>query len=412
MNYGLIGKSLVHSFSKNIHRELSDYVYNYYEVNKEDLPSLLNKEDMGGFNVTIPYKQEVIKYCKSLSPSAEKIGSVNTLVYDKSRNITGYNTDYDGFIYLLKRSSIELKGSSVLILGSGGTSLTAKAVASDLGAAKITVVSRRGPMTYENLEHCYDSTVIINTTPVGMYPNNGESLIDLSLFKSCKAVVDVVYNPLKTKLVLQAEALGIKATGGLPMLVAQARTASELFTGETIDDNKVEAIIKSLSKEKENIVLVGMPGCGKSTIGAALAKATGKELIETDVLIEKQEGKTIPEIFEEKGEAYFREVEKAMVASAGKRSGVIISTGGGVILNKENLDPLRQNGRIYFIKRPTNNLSREGRPLSKSLGTLEEMYKIRLPLYLSFSDQVVHNSTTISEITDSILKDYNETSIL
>ncbi len=412
MKYGLIGRSLVHSFSKNIHRELSDYVYNYYEITKEDLPSLLKEEDIGGFNVTIPYKQEVIKYCKSLSPSAKKIGSVNTLVYDKDRNIKGYNTDYDGFIYLLKRSNIELKEASVLILGSGGTSLTATAVASDLGAAKITVVSRKGPVTYENLEPYYNSTIIINTTPVGMYPNNGESLIDLSLFKECKAVVDVVYNPLKTKLILQAESLGIKATGGLPMLVAQARTASELFTGKTISDAKVESIIKSLSKEKENIILVGMPGCGKSTIGAALAKLTGKELIETDALVEAQEKKTIPEIFQEKGEEYFREVEKSIVASVGKRSGVIISTGGGVILNKENLEPLRQNGRIYFIKRPIENLSRNGRPLSRSLIALKEMYKIRLPLYLSFANEIVYNITTVSETAYRILQIYNKSSLL
>ncbi|WP_426350744.1 shikimate kinase [Alloiococcus sp. CFN-8] len=411
MKYGLIGESLVHSFSKNIHRELSDYVYNYYEVNKEELPSLLKKEAMGGFNVTIPYKQEVIKYCNSLSPSAKKIGSVNTLVYDKNRAITGYNTDYDGFIYLLKRSKIELMGASVLILGNGGTSLTARAAAADLGADKITIVSRKGPITYEKLGDYYDSTVIINTTPVGMYPNNGESLIDLSYFKKCKAVVDVIYNPLKTKLVLQAESLGIKATGGLPMLVAQARTASELFTGEIINDNKVEAIIKKLSKEKENIVLVGMPGSGKSTIGAALAKATGKELIETDLLVEEHEGKTIPEIFEEKGEAYFREVEKAMVASAGKRSGAIISTGGGVILNKENLDPLRQNGQIYFIQRPIESLSRDGRPLSKSTEALKDMYKIRLPLYKSFSNTVVNNYTTITEAAEEIIKDFNKSSI-
>lgn len=412
MKYGLIGRSLVHSFSKNIHRELGDYVYNYYEVNKEELPSLLKEEGIGGFNVTIPYKQEVIKYCKSLSPSAEMIGSVNTLVYDKDRNITGYNTDYDGFIYLLKRRGIEIKGASVLILGSGGTSLTARVAAADLGADKITIVSRKGPVTYENLEPYYDSTVIINTTPVGMYPNNGESLIDLSLFKKCKAVVDVVYNPLKTKLILQAESHGIKATGGLPMLVAQARTASELFTGQAISDNKVEDIIKSLSKEKENIVLVGMPGCGKSSIGAVLAKLTGKELIETDTLVEEQEGKTIPEIFEEKGETYFREVEKAMVASAGKRSGVIISTGGGVILNKENLEPLKQNGRIYFIKRPIENLSRDGRPLSKSFEALKEMYKIRLPLYMSFSNELVYNYTTISEAAENILRDYNQLDII
>ncbi len=406
MKYGLIGKTLGHSFSKQIHGELSDYQYDYYEVQPEGLEELLRKRDIGGFNVTIPYKKDVIKYCNKLTSAAKRIGSVNTLVYGDNRSLLGHNTDYDGFLYMVNRASIDFKNAKVLILGSGGTSLTARTVAEDLAAREIIVVSRKGPISYDQLEAHYDSNIIINTTPVGMYPNNGESLIDLSHFKNCYGVLDVIYNPLSSQLILEAKALGIKCSGGLPMLVAQARSAAELFSDSTIPESKTEKVIQKLTQDKENIVLIGMPGSGKSSIGYELSKRLGRELIETDKLIEEMEEATIPEIFQKKGEAYFRNLERKAVFMAGKEGGKIISTGGGVVLFKENYGPLAQNGRIYFLERDIEKLSREGRPLSTGLDALKTMYKHRLPLYLSFCHKRIPNLATIDEASSSIIEDF------
>ncbi len=401
--YYLIGEKLGHSYSAEIHRALGRYRYELREIPRNALGEFLRIGDFDGLNVTIPYKSEVIPYLDALDETAQNIGSVNTVVRREGRLI-GYNTDYGGFLAMAHRAGISFLGRKVLILGTGGTSLTAQAVARAGGAREIAVLSRHGENSYETLPKHVDSDIVINATPVGMYPENGGVLVDLAPFRRLSGVIDVIYNPLHTVLLDQAERLGIPSVGGLYMLVAQAVLACSLFTGETVSFDEIDRIYLGLLREKENIVLVGMPGCGKSTVARLLAEGTGREVIDTDTCVERAVGRTIPEIIASEGEAAFRAYERAAVVDAGRRSGVIIATGGGAVLDAANRYPLVQNGKVYFLARALDKLAREGRPLS--LGAdLAKMYEVRLPRYLAAADVTIDNNGTPEEAAAAITED-------
>ncbi len=401
---GLLGEHLSHSFSPEIHAQLANYSYSLFEMPASEVENFLRQNSFDGINVTIPYKKAVMPYLAEISEEALRIGSVNTIIRTESGALRGDNTDYYGFTYLIKKSGIELSGKRVLILGTGGASLTARAAAYDAGAASIDFVSRSGEINYENAyEKCPDTEIIINCTPVGMYPENLSCAIDIKRFPLCEGVADMIYNPSKTKLLLDAEALGIKYTNGLAMLVAQAKRACELFLGTDIPDSETDRICSLISSNTSNIILVGMPGCGKSTVSALIARLTGRELIDTDCLVESAEGRPIPDIFASNGEQYFRECEHRAALEAGKLSGKVIATGGGIVTREENLDALRQNGKIFFIKRDIALLSRDGRPLS--IGSdLEKMHDKRLPMYLKFADFAVENKSSPEACAEEIIR--------
>lgn len=398
---GLLGEKLSHSYSPAIHSLLCDYEYKLYECNREELDGFLQSKIWDGLNVTIPYKKAVIPYCDALSPLAMRIGSVNTLIRRQDGTLYGDNTDAYGFAGMVRRSGVAVAGKKVLVLGSGGASVTAQAVLEELGA-QVVVISRSGEENYRNLARHADARLIVNTTPVGMYPHNGDSPVDLRLFPQCEAVLDVVYNPARTALCLQAEALGIPAYSGLYMLVAQAKWAAEQFAGITIDDGRIEEIEHILARRMQNIVLVGMPGCGKSTVAALLGEQLGRPVYEADHLIEERAGMTIPQIFAQHGETYFRSLETAVLADLGKLSGAVISTGGGCVTRRENYDLLHQNGTILWLQRDIVALPTEGRPISQSTG-LQQLYRIRKPLYKAFADDVVSNTGTPEDTAAAIL---------
>ncbi len=405
--YGLIGETLKHSWSVPIHQALGCDSYRLYELKPEELGSFLNQNRIGGLNVTIPYKKAVIPYCASIDPYAESIGAVNTLVPDDEGKLHGFNTDALGLSYIARRSGISFQDAKVVVLGSGGTSLTARAVARNEGAREIIVISRNGENNYENLSRHADADILINTTPVGMYPHNGECLVDLKAFSALRGVLDVVYNPARTALLLQAEELGIPHSDGLPMLVAQAVAAEEKFFDREIEDSEIERITAMLRQDMTNIVLIGMPGSGKSTIGAALAKRTGREMIDIDAEIVKTAGCSIPEIFSREGEDVFRRLESEEVRKAGKETGRIIMTGGGVVTREENYAPLHQNGRIYQLERDLSKLPVDGRPISQKTSA-EELYRKRAPLYAAFRDVLVDNDGSVEDTVEAIWRDFNE----
>lgn len=404
--YYLIGKTLGHSYSAEIHRAFGKYPYELKALPPEALGEFLSGGDFDGMNVTIPYKSDVIPYLDEIDDAARKIGSVNTVIRRDGR-LVGHNTDYAGFLSMAERAGISFAGKKVLILGTGGTSLTAQAVVRDAGASEVVVLSRRGESSYATLPRHLDSQIIINSTPVGMYPQNGEELIELRRFSRVEGVLDVIYNPLRTRLIDTAERLGIPSSGGLWMLVAQAALASGYFAGERPTESEVEAVYRSILTEKENIVLVGMPGCGKTTVAGLLAERSGREVIDTDRLVTEAAGMPIPEIFARYGEAEFRRLESEAAEAAGKRSGVIIATGGGIVLDPKNRYPLVQNGKVYFLRRETEQLDRSGRPLSGG-ADLAEMYRRRLPLYLAISDRAVDNNRTPDMAADEIWEDFHE----
>ena len=404
--FGLIGKVLTHSYSKKIHPLLGAYQYDKIELLPEQLKDFVQKKEYAGYNVTIPYKKDIIPFLDFIDENAKKIGAINTVV-NRGGKLYGYNTDFDGMIYALKRAGIILKNKIVLILGSGGTSNTATAVAERLGAFKVKILSRSGQINYENYKSLAgDAQIIINTTPVGTYPDNYSCLIDLKVFKNLEGVMDVVYNPALSKLLCQAKELGVPYSNGFPMLVAQAKRAAELFFDKTLPENLLEDIIKRLQAENLNIVLVGMPGCGKTTVGKELEKLLGKEFVDTDELIEKKVGKSIPQIFADNGEEYFRKIESEVLAEVGKLSGKIISTGGGVIKNKNNYFPLKQNGVIVWVKRDIERLVCDGRPLSKDLDTVKKLYEERKDNYEFFADEQVDNDGEINSVVKEIVKLY------
>ncbi len=401
----LIGNPLGHSWSVPIHRQLADYDYRLRPILPDKLDGFMRMRGFEGLNVTIPYKQAVIPYCDELTDTAAKIGAVNTIYFDGGRMI-GHNTDYAGFAYLAARAGIDFAGKQVYVLGSGGTSLTARTVARDAGAKAVTVVSRTGSFRYDDLYAATGEFILINTTPVGMYPKVDASPVDLDRLPGCIGVLDVIYNPRATMLVQAARERGIPAAGGLAMLVAQAAYAAEKFLGRTLPADSVERTLASITQECANLVLIGMPGSGKSTVGAELARLTGRTLVDTDALVEARAGKSIPAIFADDGEAAFRELEHSVVAEVGRERGLIISCGGGVILREDNRRALRQNGRIYCLRRPLEWLERTGRPLSSSPEKLRELEAVRGPIYAAMTDLAVENIGTVAEAAATILADF------
>ena len=401
MRCGLLGKKLGHSYSPKIHSYLSDYTYELFEKSPEELEFFLKHGDFSGLNVTMPYKKDVIPYLDELSDRAAELGAVNTIVRRNDGTLIGHNTDYFGFQSMLNRSGLQVAGKKVLVLGSGGASATAVAVLKKQGS-NVVVISRNGESNYNNLEQHADASVIVNTTPVGMYPNVGVSPVELALFHELEGVLDVVYNPARTQLLLDAEEIGLIANNGLWMLVAQAKESAEWFTGTTISDNKIADIHRILQKQMENLVLVGMPGCGKSTIGSLLANLLNKKFVDADEVVAKQAGMTIPEIFATSGEKGFRDIETRVLSELGKESGMVIATGGGCVTRQENYPFLHQNGRILWIRRDIEKLPVNGRPLSQR-SNLEEMYRIRRPHYEAFADYSVDNDGSQEETVAQIL---------
>ena len=410
MEYGCIGEKLGHSFSKEIHNALADYEYSLKELKREELPEFFKNKDFKAINVTIPYKQDVIPFLDWISDEAKSINAVNTIV-NKDGKLYGYNTDFYGLKALIERENVSLKGKKVVILGSGGTSNTAFAVANSLEAISVFKVSRNkkdGYITYEELYEKYnDCEIIINTTPCGMYPKTGVSAVDLDKLPKVEAVFDAVYNPLKSKLILDSKAKNITATGGLYMLVSQAAYAVEKFIETPVDSNRVEEIFKNLYKQKMNIALIGMPASGKTSVGNVLSESLNKTFVDSDVEIVKTENKSIPEIFGDSGEAYFRAVEKNVIKDISMLNSQVISTGGGAILNPENIESLKGNSRIYFLDRPLNMLiTTSDRPLSSNRADLEKRYNERYELYKASADVVVDGGKTIREVAKMIEEDF------
>ncbi len=404
MRFGLLGHKLGHSYSPQIHSLLGDYEYPLYEKEPEEIANFMASGEFDGINVTIPYKETVVPYMAQLSDAAKKIGSVNTVIRLPDGRLYGDNTDYYGFSFLLDNAGFDVKDKKIVVLGNGGAAKTVICVCKDRKAKEIAVISRSdNENNYENIAKHTDAEYIINTTPVGMYPNNGERLIDLTLFRNCKGVADLIYNPSKTQFILDAEALAIPAVNGLVMLCAQAVKAAENFTKTEFDKSKTFEILSALEKQMKNIVLVGMPGCGKSTAGKLLAQKLKRDFVDTDSLIVENENMPIPQIFEEKGEEYFRNTESKAVAQAGKMSGKIIATGGGAIMREENKVALKQNSVVVFLNRDISSLDIADRPLSKA-NKLMDMYNTRLPHYEAVSDITVEVDTDPKATVERILK--------
>ena len=403
MEYGLLGERLGHSFSPQIHRDLAGYDYQLLPTPPEAVEDLFARRAFQGLNVTIPYKRTVMPLCDEIDPRAAAIGAVNTVV-NRNGRLTGYNTDIDGFLYMARRAGVDMAGKKVVILGSGGTSRTARAAAGELGAREIVTVSRHGEDNYQNLSRHADAQVLVNTTPVGMYPNWGQSPVSLESFPALEGVLDVVYNPLRTALLLQAEERGLPRSCGLPMLVAQAKRAAELFTGQNINDSRTEAVLHGLREQLTSIVLIGMPGCGKTTVGRALAGKLGRTFVDLDEEIVRRAGMSIPEIFAREGEAGFRERESALVREFGERTGLVVSTGGGVVTRRENYIPLKQNGLLLHLRRDPAALPTDGRPLSQATAP-EELWRRRAPLYAAFADGEIDNNGTLAGTLEQIEKE-------
>lgn len=393
MEYGCIGKKLPHSFSKIIHEKIGDYSYELVELTEEELPKFMESRDFKAINVTIPYKEAVIPYLYEMSDTAKSIGAVNTVV-NRDGKLYGYNTDFYGMTALIKKNRIDFNGKKVAILGTGGTSKTANAVAKSLGATSVIKVSRNktdSTVTYDELysEHT-DIDIIINTTPVGMFPQIYASPVDLSRFNSLSGVIDAVYNPLETKLISDAKKQGIPAESGLYMLVGQAIKAYEIFMGKTAHENLLDNIFNDVKSQKQNIVLIGMPGSGKTTIGQAVAKKLGRDFVDSDDEIKNIIKTEISDYFSQYGEENFRDVETQVIKDIAKRSGTIIATGGGAVLRKTNIDALKMNGIIYFLDRPLSDIiPTSDRPTASSREAIEKRYNERYEIYKSSSDKII-----------------------
>ena len=395
MQCGLLGRKLGHSYSPQIHGQLASYDYSLFEKEPEELEGFLKNGNFVGLNVTIPYKKDVIPFLDQLSPVARRLGAVNTIVRRGDGSLVGHNTDYFGFRYLVQQSGLDVRGKKVLVLGSGGASNTAVAALQELGA-RVVIISRSGENNYGNLHLHANASVIVNTTPVGMYPNTGVSPIDLGCFPQLEGVLDVVYNPARTQILLDAENRGLVAMNGLWMLVAQAKESAEWFSGETIPDSRIVQIHAALRAQMENIILVGMPGCGKTTIGRLLARETGKQFVDADEALEARVGRKITDIIPTDGEAAFRCLETETLAELGKQSGFVIATGGGCVTQERNYPLFHQNGTILWLTRALDKLPTEGRPLSQT-GKLQQMLATRQPMYRRCADAVIENDGTVEE---------------
>lgn len=400
MKFGLLGRKLGHSYSPAIHALLGSCPYDLYEREPEDMEDFLRNGDFDGLNVTIPYKKTVIPFLDEIDPLSLRLGAVNTIVKQGGK-LRGYNSDYYGFQSMVGRTGIDVTGKKVLVLGSGGASATAQAVLEDLGA-NVVVISRSGENHYGNLHLHADAALLVNTTPVGMYPNTGEAAVDVSRFPGLEGVLDVVYNPARTQLLLDCEKLGIPGWNGLWMLVAQAKQSAQWFLGKDLPDSMIADIHRVLRDRMENIALIGMPGCGKSTIGKLLAKETGKRFVDADAEVELLALRSIPEIFEQDGEEEFRRLETEVLANLGKQSGLIIATGGGCVTRERNYPLLHQNSRIIRIRRDADQLPTAGRPLSRKTSPAR-LYEERKPLYKAFADAAVDNNGTLDETLNAIL---------
>lgn len=403
LEFGLLGEHLAHSFSPAIHRQLGDYDYQLVELSPEQVGPFLRQGQFRGLNVTIPYKKTAIRFCDQLSPAAQRIGSVNTIIKGPDGTLYGDNTDYDGFLYLLRSAGAQIRGKKALVLGSGGASLTVHAVLSDLGVGQAVGISRKGPDNYENLERNQDAELIVNATPVGMYPNVEASPVDLAQFPHCGQVFDLIYNPSRTRFLLDGARRGMLWANGLGMLVAQAKTAAERFLGQTIQDSKVAEITACIERQTLNLLLIGMPGCGKTTIGQALARRLGRPLEDIDQHIVANSGCSIPEIFSWEGEESFRSREHQALCQLAKQSGKVIACGGGIVTKRENWDPIRQNSTVIYLRRDLELLPTDGRPVSQ-FHSLEELYRQRAPLYSQLADLTVDNQGTVEETADEIIR--------
>lgn len=403
MRCGLLGKTLGHSYSPQIHAQLGDYSYELFEKQPEELENFLRHGEFDALNVTIPYKKAVLPYCAVLSDAVKAIGSANTLVRQPDGTLFADNTDAFGFSCIADECGVDIAGKKALVFGSGGASVTAQYVLKTRGAREVLVISRSGEHNYENLDKNADAEILVNTTPLGMYPNNGASPADLTRFPRCEAVLDVVYNPARTALLLQAEALGIPHAGGLLMLVAQAKRASELFTGSAIADTRIGEIYRTLAVQMQNIVLVGMPGCGKSSIGTLLAEKLDRPFLDADAEIEKAAGMPIPDFFKLYGEAAFRDLESRVLAALGKRSGAVIATGGGAVLREENYAALHQNSTIVWLTRDLARLPIDGRPVSQAT-SLDALFAARKTRYERFADHIIDNNGAPDETVRAILE--------
>ena len=401
MHYGLLGRNLSHSYSPQIHSAFADYDYRLMEIEPDKLESFMRSANFSGINVTIPYKKAVLPYCDELTPQAKRLGAVNTIVKKPDGTLWGHNTDYFGFLEMVKRSALNVQGKKALVLGSGGAGVTASAVLTDLGATVITI-SRNGDHNYNNLHLHQDASIIVNATPIGMYPNNGTAPISLSVFPRLEGVLDLIYNPFKTDLLLEAEEKGLVTLNGLYMLVAQAKESAEYFSATTISNEKIKDVYCSLKLQMENIILIGMPGSGKSTIGAMVAKALDRQFVDTDQLIVERVKMSIPDYMEKYGLERFRQEESSVIRDISKQSGLIIATGGGCVTQEENYRPLHQNGTVIWIDRPIRDLPIEGRPLSIA-ANLDEMYAVRSPLYSRFADLQIKNNTMPEMAVEAIL---------
>lgn len=411
MEYGLIGEHLSHSLSVAVHGMLGSYDYRLQELSPQEVESFMKRKDFKGINVTIPYKRTVISYLDEIDRNAELIGAVNTVVNRKGK-LTGYNTDHSGMKAMIEKNGISISGKTVLILGSGGTSHTARAVCQGLGAKMIQVVSRSpsdGAVSYETAyKELSDADVIINTTPVGMYPKYDGVPIDISKFPRLSGVIDAIYNPLNSELVLNARERGIKACGGLYMLVMQAVFASELFTENTISKKTAESAYIRVLRQTENIFLIGMPGCGKTTVGELLGEKTGRRFFDSDEIIKRSANAEITEIFKAEGEAGFRKRETQAIRELCRNTrGAVIATGGGAVLNGENVRAMRSCGRIYFLDRDINDiLPTSDRPLSSDCEALSRRYNERYPIYMRSADVRVEVSTDAVGCAEYIMEDF------
>lgn len=407
MKCGLLGQKLGHSYSPQIHGLLGDYSYSLFEKEPEELEDFLRNGSFTGLNVTIPYKTSVIPYLSELSPIAARLGAVNTIVRRSDGSLIGHNSDYFGFKSMVEKTGLTVAGNKALVLGSGGASKTAVTVLRELGA-EVIVISRSGENNYENLHFHADATLIVNATPVGMYPHVDSSPVCLDQFPNLEGVLDIVYNPARTQLLMDAESRGLATMNGLWMLVAQAKESAEWFTGHSISNERIDQIHGKLKIQMENIILIGMPGSGKSTVGQILAESLGKRFVDADAAIEKKAGISIPEIFARSGEAGFRKFETQVLGELGKQSGLVIATGGGCVTRAENYPLLHQNGTIFCLNRRIDCLPIDGRPLSQS-GKLEEMYRVRAPLYERFADCQIDNNGEPRAAAAQIIKALEET---
>jgi len=403
LRLGLIGHPLSHSCSPRVHALLGGAGYALWDIPPEALDTFMRSRDFDGINVTIPYKQAVMPYCDALGETARAIGSVNTIVRRKDGSLFGDNTDAYGFLAMARRAGIDFAGKKTLVLGSGGTSRTACAVIRAQGGTPV-VISRTGENNYENLHLHQDAQALVNTTPVGMYPNMDAAPVDLGRFPRLTGVLDVIYNPLRTRLLQQAQALHLRCEGGLYMLCAQAARAREIFTGDKISEERLKRAYRTLLSERQSIVLIGMPGSGKTSVGRLLSQKTGMPFVDTDAVIEESAGWTIPEIFEKDGEAAFRDMEQTVIAQCCAEGGRIVATGGGAVLREQNRLNLRMNARVFWIQRPLECLPFAGRPLSQGYGAIAEMYAVREPLYRECADEMVYNDKTLTETAEQIKK--------